>query len=239
MTFRTKLLTIGLSLAFAGTAFADTVVLNFEGINTPYPTENYAFINNFYNGGTSSVGTSGTNYGISFSSNAQAICLNTPGNLCSNTSRGGQGDPSSQEGGLFFLSGDQTFLDDAAGFTTGFSLFYTAIGVPGSLSVYSGLDGTGTLLATLDLPITPSDCDPSYEAGFCPFVPIGVAFSGTAESISFAGVENQIVFDDVTFGSVNPGNPGTTPEPSSLAMLLTAAGAGAGFLRRKLQASRS
>lgn len=238
MRLRAKLFAIGLSLAIAGPALADTVVLNFEGINTPYPTENYALIQNFYNGGTSSVGTSGVNYGISFSSNALAICLNTPGNVCSNTSRGGLGDPTSQEGALFFLTGDQTFMDDPAGFTTGFSLFYTAINEGGSLGVYSGLDGTGTLLATLQLPTTPSECSGDYEAGFCPFFPVGVAFAGTAESISFAGVANQIVFDDVTFGSVIP-NPGTTPEPSSLAMLLTAAGAGAGFLRRKLRASRS
>jgi hypothetical protein len=240
MKLRTKLLTLAVSLAVAGPLLADTVVLNFEGINSTYPSTDFAFINNFYNGGTSSQGTSGTNYGISFSSNAQAICLNTPGNVCSNTSRGGLGDPGSQQGGLFFLSGDNTFLDDAGGFTTGFSLFYTAVNNPGSLGVYSGLDGTGTLLATLDLPTTTyGGCDyGSYDADFCPFYAVGVAFSGTAESISFAGVENQIVFDDVTFGSVNPGNPGTTPEPSSLAMLLTAAGAGAGFLRRKLRASR-
>lgn len=235
MKFRTCLLTLGLSLLFAGTALADTVVLNFEGINTPYPTTNYANINDFYNGGTSSAGTSGTNYGISFSSNAQAICLNTPGNNCSNTSRGGLGDPNSQEGGLFFLSGSQTFMDDAGGFTTGFSLFYTAVNEGGSLSVYSGLDGTGTLLATLDLPVTSSNCGSLYNAGFCPFVPVGVTFDGTAESISFAGVADQIVFDDVTFGSATPGNPSETPEPSSLVLLLTAAGAGAEGLRRRLR----
>ena len=234
MKLRTKVLAITLSLVGASTAFADTVVLNFEGINTPYPTTNYAFIQGFYNGGTSSVGTSGTNYGITFSSNAQAICLNTPGNVCSNTSRGGLGDPTSQEGGLFFLSGDNTFMDDPGGFTSGFSLFYTAIVDSGSLSVYSGLDGTGTLLATLALPTTSSSCDlTTYDAQFCPFVPIGVDFAGTAESISFAGVANEIVFDDVTFGSSTPGGPSTVPEPSTIAMMLTGAAAGVGALRRR------
>jgi hypothetical protein len=237
MKLRTKVLALVLSVVGASTAFADVVVLNFEGINTPYPTENYAAIENFYNGGTSSVGTSGTNYGITFSSNALAICLNTPGEVCSNTSRGGQGDPTSQEGGLFFLTGDNTFMDDPGGFTTGFSLYYAAINSPGSLSVYSGLDGTGTLLATLDLPTTPSTCPGTYDAGFCPFVPIGVAFSGTAESISFAGVANQIVFDDVTFGSSTPGQPSTVPEPSSFALMLTAAGAGVGAFRRRFAKS--
>jgi hypothetical protein len=237
MKLRPKVLALALSIVGASTAFADTVVLNFEGINTPYPTENYASIENFYNGGTSSVGTSGPNYGITFSSNALAICLNTPGEVCSNTSRGGLGDPNSQEGGLFFLSGSNTFLDDAGGFTTGFSLFYSAISEPGSLSVYSGLDGTGTLLGTLALPTTPSNCPGTYDAGFCPFVPVGVSFSGTAESISFAGVADQIVFDDVTFGSATPGTP--TPEPSTLVMLLTGAGAGVGVLRRRLMRSQA
>jgi hypothetical protein len=53
-----------------------------------------------------------------------------------------------------------------------------------------------------DAALTPSGPCPGHDAGFCPFFPIGLAFSGTAESVSFAGVANQIVFDDVTFGSV-------------------------------------
>jgi hypothetical protein len=124
-------------------------------------------------------------------------------------------------------------MNDPAGFTTGFSLFYSAINQPGSLSVFSGLNGTGTLLATLNLPTTPSTCNSSYDAGFCPFVTIGVSFSGTAQSIDFAGVANQIVFDDFTFGSATPGQPGTpaVPEPSTLVMMLTGAGAAVTQLR--------
>lgn len=236
MKLRICFLAVGLSLLTAAPALADNpIVLNFEGINSAYPSYNYASIENFYNGGTSSQGTSGPNYGISFSSNALAICLNTPGNVCSNTSRGGQGDPNSQLGGLFFLQGSNTYMDDPSGFTTGFSLFYVAINSGGSLGVYSGLDGTGTLLASLNLPVTSSDCSEEYNAGFCPFVPVGVAFDGTAESISFAGVANQIVFDDVTFGSVTPGPSSATPEPSSLALFATALGTGAGFLRRRMR----
>jgi hypothetical protein len=238
MKLRTKILALTLSIVGASAAFADPIVLNFEGINATYPS-GFAFINGFYNGGTSSAGTTGTNYGITFSSNAQAICLNTPGVSCSNTSRGGLGDPNSQKGGLFFLSGSNTFMDDPGGFTTGFSLFYAAINSPGSLDVYSGVDGTGTLLATLALPTTLSSCSGIYGAGFCPFVPIGVSFSGTAESISFAGVANQIVFDDVTFGSATPGPPSTVPEPSTFVMMLTSAGAGIGALRRRLLQPRA
>jgi hypothetical protein len=218
--------------AFSTVAHAAVVDLTFEGINAVYPSTNYAFIQSFYDGGMSSQGTSGTNYGISFSSNAQAICLNTPGNVCSNTSRGGFGDPNSQRGGLFFLSGSDTFMDDPAGFTSGFSLEYVAANEGGSLGVYSGVDGTGTLLASINLPVD-ADSGVCYSGSgtFCPFSPVGVDFAGTAESIDFAGVENQIVFDDVTFGSSTVG--GGTPEPATWATMLAGLAATGAMLRRR------
>ena len=76
--------------AFTTVAHAAVVDLNFEGINSTYPS-GFAFINGFYDGGTSSDGTTGVNYGITFSSNAQAICLNSLTVVCSNTSKGGLG----------------------------------------------------------------------------------------------------------------------------------------------------
>lgn len=216
MTLRKILAGTTFLVALAGAAQASVVSLNFEGI-APYPNGNNVFIQNFYNGGTSSIGTSGNNFGANFSDNALLICLNSTTVGCSNTSRGGLGDPASQQGALFFLTGTDTFLNFAAGFTTGFSFNYTAINNPGSIGVYDGLNGTGNLLTSLNLPTTTSGPCPGYGAGFCPFVPLGVAFAGTARSIDFGGVANQIVFDDITFGSVTPG-PGTIPVPMSLAL---------------------
>lgn len=200
-------------LAFAaGSANAAVISLNFEGVNATYPSNNSANVQSFYNGGMSSQGTSGTNYGIAFTGNALALCLNDLGGRCSNTSRGGLA-PGSDQGGLFFLEGAETFMNVAAGFTTGFSFNYSADMQAGSVSVFDGLGGTGNLLATLNLPTNGGSC-PGYNAGFCPFTASGIAFAGTALSVSFAGSANQIVFDDVTFGSITPG----IPEPSTYAM---------------------
>ncbi|HRP28897.1 MAG TPA: PEP-CTERM sorting domain-containing protein [Burkholderiaceae bacterium] len=214
MKLRFSILAAASALACTiGTAQADVVVLNFEGINATYPSTDYAAIGSFYNGGTSSQGTSGVNYGVEFTDNALAICLNTPDNYCSNTSRGGVA-PGSELGGLFWLNGPETYMNYAAGFENGFSFNYAAPNTPGSVSVYDGLNGTGNLLATLDLGLTPSTCGSEYSAAYCPFVAAGVNFAGVAKSISFAGTANYIVFDDVTFGSAIPG----VPEPSTYAL---------------------
>jgi hypothetical protein len=212
---------------------AATISLDFEGIG------NNVNINNFYNGGTSSNGNSGVNYGVTFSPNALGIGLNTLSTNPSNTSRGGLGDPNSQLGGLFFLTGSQTFINYASGFDTGFSLFYTAINNPGSIGVYDDVDGTGNLLATLNLPLTTSSCASGYNAAFCPFSPVGVSFAGTAKSIGFAGVANQIVLDDLTFGSATPGAPsGSTSVPEPFTIVGTLLGGTAALrMRKRLKAT--
>jgi hypothetical protein len=230
MQLRTLLLSSAVAaiLPFA-TAHANVIDLTFEGVNATYPS-GFAQIQNFYNGGTSSDGTSGPNFGISFPDNALALCLNTIGTSCSNTSRGGLGDPNSQLGALFFLTGGNTSLNVPTGFDTGFSFNYSAVFVPGSVDVFSGTDGGGTLLAHLDIPTTAQNC--VGLGNFCPFFPIGIGFAGLAQSIVFNGVANQIVFDDITFGSVTPGGPGVVPEPGTLALFGMGLAGLAGMMRR-------
>lgn len=212
----------------AGTAFASSVTLTFTGLQNLEPVDNY------YNGGAGGNGTTGgTNYGISFSSNSLALI---------NGANGGSGNVSNEpapatDTSLVFLSGSGDIMDDVAGFTTGFSFYYSAPVYPGTVSVYSGLDGTGSLLGTVSLNTTPQGCDSSGTNYDC-WVNTGVAFAGTAESVNFSGTANYIVFSDITLGasSVPPPNPGPAPEPSSFVMLGSGLLAGAGMLRRRFAA---
>lgn len=115
-------------------------------------------------------------------------------------------------------------MNVAGGFTTGFSFYYAdQVGFTGTVNVYSGPSGTGTLLASLSLPSTP---DP-YNV----FVPVGVTFSGTADSVIFSGAANFIGFDNITLGSGTP----TVPEPYSLALLGTGL-LGLGLVRARRKA---
>lgn len=188
-------------------AQAATIVLDFEGL------DDQESIDGFYNGGTSSNGNSGPNLGIGFSTNTLSIIdldAGGTGNF------GGEPSPSTV---MFFLTGANAIMNVAAGFDTGFSFYYSAINNPGSVEVFDGLNGTGLLLATLNIPITPFNGAPDPNGQFSPFVPIGVGFTGVAQSVSFAGVQNQIGFDDVTFGAVIPGGPTAIPEPGTMALI--------------------
>jgi hypothetical protein len=209
-----------LLLAGAGAAQAQVTQLTFEGL------ANGQVIGNYYNGGA------GGPLGITFGNTAQGLI---------SSAAGGSGNFQGQPSGvtiMFFPSATNAFMDVAAGFETGISLFYTAIGIGGSLSVYDGFGGTGSLLGTVMLPITPSlpgtpPC-PGPQ-GFCPFEAASLAFAGTARSAVFGGGANQIGYDNVTFGSTSPVT--ATPEPASLALLATGLVGVFGATRRKHLAS--
>jgi hypothetical protein len=124
-------------------------------------------------------------------------------------------------------------MDVAAGFSTGFSFYYAAANTPGSVSVYSGLDGTGTLLDTINLPVNGSGCDSTGQAYDC-WTNTGVAFAGTAESVVFGGAANYIGFADVTLGASSV--PSAVPEPGSIVLLGSGLVGLAGVVRSKLRA---
>lgn len=215
----TGLLAATLALAFAAPAMAVPIVLDFEGAT------NGLAVNDFYNGGTDAGGASGVNYGINFSASSLALVDADAGG------GGNFGNEPSPSTILFFLSGGAATMNVAAGFTTGFSFYYTS-SAAGFVNVYDGLNGTGTLLATINLLANIGGCVGDPTGSFCTFSPIGVAFAGTARSVDFGGTADLIGFDDITLGAVVPGNP--VPEPGTLALLGLGA-LGLGAMRRRRQ----
>ena len=210
-----------LKTALAAAALAATalpasavIVLDFEGVGNLNP------VGNFYNGGA------GTNYGIQFSNDTLAVV---------DADDGGSGnfanEPSSNTI-MFFLNANNAVLNFAAGFTTGFSFFYTS-STAATVNVYDGLNATGNLLGSLNLNAQfNQNCSGDPTGGFCNWTAVGVAFAGTAKSIDFGGTANQTGFDDITFGSVTPG----VPEPSTYALMALGL-AGVGFVARRRKAA--
>ena len=189
-------------------ACAGVISLNFELPSLPSGGGNgYEQILNYYNGGADQYGDVGPNLGVVFNSTALALGQYpvAPNSNTGNEPGGGNA--------LIFLSANDAILNYAAGFTTGFSFYYDApAGYTGTINVYSGVNDTGTLLASLSLPgngISPT------EPWFSMWTALGVTFAGTAESIDFGGTANEIAFADVTFGS---GTPAATPDSTDASL---------------------
>lgn len=212
-------------LAASGVAQADVIVLDFEGLG------NSASINDFYNGGTDSMGNSGTDYGIGFGSNALSLIDSDAGGT------GNFANEPSADTIMFFLSGTAV-LNYAAGFDTGFSFYYSS-STAASVLVYDGLDATGNLLATIDLAAQGFDnCSGDPNGAFCNWTAVGASFAGTAYSIDFGGTVDQTGYDDITFGSATAGggddDPTPAPAPAGLALL----GLGLALVSRKHKATK-
>lgn len=179
---------------------AQEPVLTFQGL------ESLEQVLDFYAGGVGGEGSGpGPDFGITFSDNALAIISQEAG-ASGNFAQNPSGDTV-----LFFLEGDAATMNLSDGFEAGFSFYYSACCEPGTVIVYDGIDGTGNVLAQLDLPTTPSTDDTPYA--YDNWQPVGVEFGGVARSVDFGGTIDRIGFDNITPGSDVPGDAGPGPDP--------------------------
>jgi hypothetical protein len=201
-------------------ASAAVIVLDFEGLG------DLEQVLDFYNGGFGGAGSGpGPDYGIQFGSASLAVIDSDAGGS------GNFANEPSPDTILFFLSGSAV-MNVLDGFDTGFSFFYTSTSFAGQVTVYDGLNATGNILATLNLPALGSGCGGDPTGDFNCWDPVGVLFAGTAFSVDFSGTANFIGFDNITLGSATPGG-GDVPEPATLALLGLGMCAGAVRLRRR------
>lgn len=189
-----------LANVFNGVAIdrASAVVLNFEGL------QDGEGVLNFYNGGTGSNGSTGTNYGASFTTGANnsggtAQIVNVAGPNFSN--------PPSPSTVLFF-QGNQSnnnVLNVSDGFTSAFSFAYgSRANQTSNISIYDGLNGSGSLLGSLNF--NRNNNGSSIDI----WNSASILFSGTARSVIFDVTANQVAFDNINLNLVSAT---AVPEP--------------------------
>ena len=153
--------------------------------------KNLEFIDQFYNGGTGSQGSGpGPNFGLTFTTNAQAII---------SASQGGSGNFINNPGKfpvMFFQTGSAVTMTAASGLQNAILLYYSAL-KNGNITVYAGPNATGNILASVNLPANNVGCN-TYK--LCVWSPVGVPLSAPAGSVSFQGVADNLAIGTIHLG---------------------------------------
>jgi len=195
------------SIAHADPGTVDFLNFNYLG--------NLQQVGNFYNGG----GGSGVpNLGVTFSSNFYGLH-----SLYASVNAGsGNFTPGPLQTPLIFIQGSPNttatgYINVTGGFSSGVNFFYTAA-FKETATVWSGANGTGTVLATINLSPNDSFCASGGPA-YCNWTDVGLKLApgAVADSVTFSGPANGIGITDITLGS----STSAVPEPSSMYLLGT------------------
>ena len=197
-----------LALAMAPTvASATAFSIDFEK-DWAYGTE----VRSYYAGGTASDGTTGPNAGVTFV-NVSGLSNDADFTYYS-------GAPSARGTAYAFTSfpNDRAFLNVASGVSNALAFYYASpIAIVGAIQAWSGLNGTGTLLGSIDLA---ANIDGSN--GYDVWSLATLRFAGLARSFDLTASANVAGFDNLA----------TVPEPATMLMLLAGA-TGMATLRRR------
>ena len=214
---RTAWMVLGAALVTAGwgRVQAGSALLTFEGL------QNFEQVASYYAGGYGSLGTGpGPEYGLTFSSYGLAYI---PGAQTGNPTPF-PGDPSPPTVLLLFTQSigagypASLTMNSAGGFSDSISFYDVVNSTAGSVELFSGLNGTGTMLAQQTLSLT----GVGVFSG-----PLTVTFSGTAYSAVFTGSNDNFAVDNISFISLS------VPEPSSFLLLMLGLGSSYMTFRRR------
>lgn len=194
-----------LAVGLLSAAPAFSLTLDFQDVGA------YNFVQEYYNGGTNDAGLTGTNYGVSFGLDILGM---------TNDEFFTYYDNAPNPGAIAAVGADGA-LNIAAGFTGAVSFSYSAIAAT-TVTVFSGLNGTGIELGTFNLAATNGVC--SEELPFCSWDIASLSLAGVAHSIQFGGTAGVAGFDDITVAPV--------PVPAAGWLMLSALG-GLGALNRR------
>jgi hypothetical protein len=205
------LLSLVLLVSNAANAATSGFLLDFEH-SWPYATD----IANYYNSGTASDGASGTNFGVSFTNTFDSSMFG----LSNNDVLGSlpNGDYYANAPSMLGVANPfgTVFMNVVAGVDSTLSFYYSSPeAIIGAVKAYSGLNGTGSLLGSIDITANNSGLYDSWSSAT-------FNFTGTAQSFDFSASSSIAGFDNIA----------AVPEPETYAILLAGLGL-LGFVQRR------